>query len=137
MCLAAMNTLVTAGALYNALALEGIGALCARWKMVVLVILLKLVVLPLICFPLTLGAIRWGWLDRSDPLLLLIVFVESAVPSAQSLVGLAQLLLPESETGKLSALYLPMYLTSVLTITVAVAVALWLIEFIIDEDHAS
>ena len=123
-----MNTLITAGALYNSLAVEGIGAHWARRKMVALVIFLKLLLLPAICFPLTIGAIRLGILDRSDPLLLLIVFIESAVPSAQSLVGLAQVLLPESETGKLSALYLPMYICSAVTVTVAVAIALWLIE---------
>ena len=52
---------------------------------------------------------------------------------AQSLVGLAQVELSERSTGRLSALYLPQYLCATLTVTVAVAVALRVIDGVLVE----
>ena len=89
---------------------------------------MKLILLPSIFYPLTYAAICRGYVASTDPMLLLIIFLQSAVPSAQFVVTLAQLTLSERSTARLAALYLPMYLCSAATMTIAVGVALWLID---------
>lgn len=132
-----VGALVTGGALYTSFATEGFGTLRGRWKVVWLVIGLKLVLLPLVFYPLTYGAMRRGWLTSRDPLLLFVVLLQCAVPSAQFVVSLAQLSLSERSTGRLASLYLPLYLCSWATMTVAVGAALWLVDGLLDAPSSS
>jgi len=89
-------------------------------------IILKLVVMPLICFPLTWLFMRTGLLGQ-DHLMHLILLIESAVPSSQSVVSLVQVEAGSRCANRISGLYLPMYITSAFTLSVAVAMAIFII----------
>ena len=88
---------------------------------------LKLVAMPLICFPLTYLAGRLGLLDTDDPLLLMVVYMQAAVPSSQSAVSIVQLTGGSALANRLSVLYLPQYVLSSFTLSVAVAAAIAII----------
>jgi predicted permease len=85
---------------------------------------LKLVLMPLLCFPLTFLASRMNLLDSNDPILLMVAYMQAAVPSSQSAVSIVQLVGDVRLANRLSVLYLPQYILSSFTVSVAVAVAI-------------
>jgi hypothetical protein len=53
--------------------------------------------------------------------------LQSAVPSSQSVVALTQMYAGTKVVNRLAGLYLPMYITSAFTLSLAVAMAIWII----------
>lgn len=127
-----MGALVMAGALRASLAAEGCASYSQRRRAVLLTIGIKLVLMPVLSYAVTLGAVRLGLLER-DPLLLLVILLQSAMPSGMTLISVAAVEMPPRWTGRLAALYLPQYLFATFSLTVAVGAALLLIDGIVGE----
>ena len=83
--------------------------------------------MPLLCFPLTYLASRVGALDGDDPLLLMVVYMQAAVPSSQSAVSIVQMTGGSPLANRLSVLYLPQYILSSFTLSISVAIAIAII----------
>jgi len=99
-----------------------------KGKLILLICFLKLVALPSICYPITAWLFNSGILSKKDKLLQMIMFIESAVPSSQSVVSIVQIEAGSKCADRISALYLPMYIASAITLSIAVALAIWVID---------
>ncbi len=126
-----VSTLLAAASLHAAFARSGLRASCCgagRARMVMLMCLLKLVLMPAVCYPLTVYAWRIGLLDCSDPVLRLVALLQSAMPSAQLLIAVSEIEMGSRATEELALPYLPHYLCASATLTFATAAALSLID---------
>ena len=72
-------------------------------------------------------AARAGLLAADDSMLLMILMVQSGVPSAQTALTLLVAAGMQKEAGEMSTIYLPMYIFSVLTLAVVIVAAVTLI----------
>jgi len=95
-------------------------------KLVLLSCVLRLLVMPAICFPAALGAFRAG-LVVDDPLVRLILLIMPAMPSSQTFVSIVQATLGSAATERISALYLPQYAAAMLTVTLATGMGMALV----------
>ena len=94
--------------------------------LVCVAIVLKLIMVPLVCVPLTYGAHQIGWLP-DEPLLLLVLYITPSLPSSQTALSLLHATGEARIAARLSTLYVPQYLLSTLTIAATVATAVNLI----------
>jgi hypothetical protein len=85
-------------------------------------IAIKLLAVPAVAVPLTTAAARAGWLP-DEPILLMVLHIQSAVPSAQAIVSLLAATGKPALGEKLSTLYIPMYTASLVTVAVVITVA--------------
>ena len=112
------------------------GACCA-WspmsRLTLAALLIKLVLMPLISIPLLLAATRAGLLASDEPMLLMILVIQSGVPSAQTGLALVVAAGLQKEAGEMSIVYLPMYVLSVLTMAVVIVVAVVSLDPILDD----
>lgn len=88
-----------------------------------LLIFVRLIICPLILFPLFLAAER-AFGAGPDNVLRLIILINSAVPSAQSVVLLAQLNGNTQAAKDLGLLYVVMYPLAMVTLTIALVIAM-------------
>lgn len=101
--------------------------LSAHAKLVLASALLKLVLLPSICMPLTQLAAARGLL-RDDPVLLMTLHIQSAVPSSLTAVALLVASGRSEQAHLLSSVYLPQYLLSTLTLSAVIIIAVQMLE---------
>mmetsp|Transcript_7791 Transcript_7791/g.14747 ORF Transcript_7791/g.14747 Transcript_7791/m.14747 type:complete len:333 (+) Transcript_7791:1-999(+) len=107
----------------------GNGDARAKWRQLVLMSSgLKLIVMPLICFPLTLLVIRHTGFAKDDKMLQMILLIECAVPSSQTAVALMQLETSSKLANRMASLYLPMYCAAAFTLSFWVASAIYLLR---------
>ena len=126
-----VSTLLAAASLHAAFARSGLRASCCsagRARIATLSCLLRLVLMPAVCYPLTVCAWRIGLLDRSDPVLRLVALLQSAMPSAQLLIAVSEIEIGSRATEELALPYLPHYLCASVTLTIATAAALSVID---------
>lgn len=91
-------------------------------RLIIAAVLVKLVVMPAVAIPLTLQAARANILPN-EPMLLVIVMIQSGVPSAQTSLALLVAAGLQKEASELSLVYLPMYIVSIFTMGVVVFAA--------------
>ena len=84
---------------------------------------LRLVVLPALCFPMTLVAMGTGALPRSASLLM-ILSVSSGTPSSQTLVALLTARGASELAATASKVYVPQYVLSVLSVSAIIGVVI-------------
>jgi len=114
-----VSTLVLAGGLHAAaVEVPSAGAHTAQRRLALTVVVARLLVLPLLCAPVTWALCRAGVVPN-DPVLRLIMFIEPAMPPSQTAVSIFQLFAPK-HVAALSRLYVPAYLAAVLTVSGAV-----------------
>ena len=89
-------------------------------------IVLKLILVPVVCVPLTYAAHHLGLLP-DEPLLLLVLYITPSLPSSQTALSLLHAKGESRVAARLSQLYVPQYLLSTVTIAATVAVAVNLI----------
>ena len=82
---------------------------------------LRLVALPALCMPIHRLATRAGLLP-DDPTLQMIIAISAGVPSSQTLVMLLNANGAEASAAEASKVYVPMYLLSVLTVSLLIVV---------------
>lgn len=88
--------------------------------------LMKLVVMPVVSIPI-IQALTGIWIPRENKMLRFILMFDSAVPVANLVVAIAQLVSPTGEASDAAALALMQYLVSAVTMTLSVAVILWIL----------
>ena len=86
----------------------------------------RLVLMPLLGCIYVLAVVRLGVVPKDDPMLLLVLMLEAAVPSATNLIVMCQVHERGDETA-MSRVLVFNYVAAVLTLTVFVALFLWLI----------
>jgi predicted permease len=92
--------------------------------------LVRLVAVPVVCSAAAYPMIRAGYLGR-DPLLVMVILLESAVPSAQMPIVFLSKYENHDSATKLAITYLFQYPASMFTFTVATTVALhWTQEYV-------
>ena len=91
-------------------------------------IIVKLILMPAVAIPLVLWAARANLLPAHEPMLLMIIMVQSGVPSSQTALALMVAAGLQKESSELSVVYLPMYACSVLTMAVVILAAVQSIE---------
>ena len=82
---------------------------------------LRLIALPALCMPIHRLATRAGLLP-DDPTLQMIIAISAGVPSSQTLVMLLNANGAEASAAEASKVYVPMYLLSVLTVSLLIVV---------------
>ena len=90
--------------------------------------------MPAISIPLILLAARGGALATDEPMLLMVLMVQSGVPSAQTALTLLVAAGMQKEAGEMSSIYLPTYIFSVFSLAVVIVLAVTLIETLVDGD---
>ena len=87
---------------------------------------IRLVAVPCVCFAAAYAALRSGsgWLSR-DPLVVLLILVESAVPSAQMVMVFLSKYSAHDSATKMSLAYLVQYPLAMLTFAAFTTVALY------------
>ena len=100
-----------------------------EWAVVSTALVLRLLVQPLVFFPLTYAAAQVGLLGPQpvDPVLYLLLFVWSGLPASQTLVALAEAELGAGPAATLSSIYVPQYAVSAVTVPLVVAAAILII----------
>ena len=89
---------------------------------------IRLVLMPAISIPLLLAAARAGAVAADEPMLIMVLMVQSGVPSAQTALALLAAAGMKKEAGEMAAIYLPMYAISVITLAVVIIVAVVTID---------
>ena len=97
----------------------------------------RLVLLPAVSMPLTTAAAAAGLLPQ-QPMLLIMCHIQSAVPSSTTLVAMLHARGEPALAARVSSVYLPQYVLSVLTVALVIVVAIRLIgEPTPEDDEAS
>ena len=86
----------------------------------------KLIVMPAVCMPLVVWAERAGALSH-DPVLLLVIHLQSGVPSSQTAIAVLVAAGRPVLAQQLSKIYIPQYLLSALTLSAVIVIAIKLI----------
>jgi predicted permease len=87
---------------------------------------MKLIVMPAVAIPI-IQSLTGIWIPTENKMLRFIMMFDSAIPVANLIVAIAQLVGPTGEAGDAASLALVQYLASAATMTVCVAVILWIL----------
>ena len=101
-------------------------------RLVFAAVLIKLILLPAISIPLTILSAQHGLLAKDEPMLLMILMLQSAVPSEQTGLALINAAGLPKEASQMSMVYLPMYCVSVFTVAAVIVIAVTAIESLDD-----
>ena len=99
-------------------------------RLTIAAIVIKLVLIPAISIPLLLLAARNGLLSRDEPMLFMVLMLQSAVPSAQTGLALVVAAGLQAEAGQMSMVYLPMYVLSIFTLAAVIVASITLYDSI-------
>ena len=99
------------------------GAKRARWTLMMAATAVRLVLMPALLMPFHTLCTRAGWLPR-EPLVLMVLDLQSAVPSGMVLVPLLAASGRTHLAEELSGLFLPQYLLATFTVSAAVIAAI-------------
>ena len=96
-------------------------------------LVIKLLLMPAVSIPIILLAARSNLLARDEPMLLMVLILQSAVPSAQTGLALMNAAGLQKEASQMSMVYLPMYIISVITVAASIVIAVTGIETLYDD----
>jgi len=91
-------------------------------------IFMKMIVMGALGIALVYGLVHAGILDRDNKMLLFILMIQAAVPTAQSVIIIAEL--HQTDSASVSAFLFFMYVASVPCLTLSVTSALYVVEII-------
>ena len=91
-------------------------------------VVVKLLLMPLVGIPLIYAAVHARLLPADEPMLLVIIMIQTGVPSAQTSLALMVAAGLQKEAGELSLVYLPMYICSIFTMAAVILVSTLLIQ---------
>ncbi|CAE6934022.1 PILS5 [Symbiodinium sp. CCMP2456] len=89
---------------------------------------IKLLLMPAISIPLLVLAVNVGALPEDQPMLFMVLVIQTGVPSAQTALALLVSAGLQKQAGQMSIVYLPMYIASVFTLAALIVVAVTLSE---------
>jgi len=87
---------------------------------------IKLLLMPAISIPLLVLAVNLGALPEDQPMLFMVLVIQTGVPSAQTALALLVSAGLQKQAGQMSIVYLPMYIASVFTLAALIVVAVTL-----------
>ncbi|CAE7458028.1 PILS5 [Symbiodinium sp. CCMP2592] len=87
---------------------------------------IKLLLMPAISIPLLVLAMNVGALPEDQPMLFMVLVIQTGVPSAQTALALLVSAGLQKQAGQMSIVYLPMYIASVFTLAALIVVAVTL-----------
>ncbi|CAJ1372904.1 unnamed protein product [Effrenium voratum] len=85
--------------------------------------LIKLALVPAIAIPLIVLAVKAGATGRDQPMLFMVLMIQTGVPSAQTTLALLVSAGLQKVAGEMSIVYLPMYVASVATMAAIIMIA--------------
>lgn len=87
---------------------------------------IKLLLMPAISIPLLVLAVNVGALPEDQPMLFMVLVIQTGVPSAQTALALLVSAGLQKQAGQMSIVYLPMYIASVFTLAALIVVVVTL-----------
>lgn len=103
---------------------------------IALACVLRLLVLPLLCLPLNMGAMATGLLPE-NPTLLMVLTISAGTPSAQTLVVLLNANGATAASAECTKVYVPMYAFSILSVSLLIVAVCVLIGGMDNDPHAA
>ncbi|CAJ1351701.1 unnamed protein product [Effrenium voratum] len=89
---------------------------------------IKLVLMPAISIPLIVLAVKAGAIGRDQPMLFMVLMIQTGVPSAQTTLALVVSAGLQKVAGEMSIVYIPMYVASVVTVAIVIVISVTLFD---------